>query len=202
MRRSSSWPHCWPRSSSSGDVPARRRWRSGSSPSSYPASSLRRWPGRTSSSCSATCSAARLTMPPIWPPMRSPGRSGWPTRRRRSCAGYRSASGIVLLFAGVVVARRDDGWPAAAVLGTTGLLLLPPVLWYHYLAMLLPVAIIAWRPASARGRTLLVAGGVGVTFGLAWLPDRHRRCGRDGRCIAARGMAGIAPTASPVPSAP
>ncbi len=79
-------------------------------------------------------------------------------------------SGFLLLITGVDMARRDDGWPAAAVLGTTGLLLLPPVLWYHYLVVLLPVAIIAWRPASARGRTLLVAGGLSVTFGIAWLP--------------------------------
>jgi hypothetical protein len=78
--------------------------------------------------------------------------------------------GVATLVAGMVMARRNGGWPAAAALGTAGILLLPAALWYHYLAVLLPVGIVAWRSASTRGRAALVGGGVGVTVGLAWLP--------------------------------
>jgi hypothetical protein len=78
--------------------------------------------------------------------------------------------GLALLGVAVVLARRAGGWPAAAMSATAALLLIPAVLWYHYLAILLPVAIVAWPHASPHGRLAIVSGGAGVTVGLAWLP--------------------------------
>lgn len=78
--------------------------------------------------------------------------------------------GIALLVLGVLWARRPGGWAGAATAGVAATLLLPPAAWYHYLALLLPLAVVAWARAGVRGRAVLVAGGAAVSVGVAWLP--------------------------------
>ncbi|MGH2407815.1 MAG: glycosyltransferase family 87 protein [Candidatus Limnocylindrales bacterium] len=77
-------------------------------------------------------------------------------------------SGLLLL--GLLWARRPGGWPGAATAGVAGMLLLPGAIWYHYLALLLPVAIHAWARAGSRQRLGLAIGAAAVSFGVAWLP--------------------------------
>jgi alpha-1,2-mannosyltransferase len=79
-------------------------------------------------------------------------------------------AGLVAVAASVVLARRANGWPAALTLGVAASLLLPSATWYHYLAVLLPVAAFAWTSATSRQRAALLAGASGVTLGLAWFP--------------------------------
>jgi len=78
--------------------------------------------------------------------------------------------GLGLLVSGWRWARRPDGWAAAVTAGVAATLLIPAALWYHYLAVLLPVAIVAWGRANARQRAALLAGAALVSIGVAWLP--------------------------------
>jgi hypothetical protein len=78
--------------------------------------------------------------------------------------------GVVALAASVLLARRRAGWPAALTLAVAALLLIPSATWYHYLAMLLPLAAFAWPRAGVKPRLGLVAGGATITIGLAALP--------------------------------
>jgi hypothetical protein len=78
--------------------------------------------------------------------------------------------GIGLLLVGIVWARRPGGWLGAATAGVAGMLLIPGTIWYHYLALLLPVAIVAWTRAGRRERVALLLGGTAVSVGVAWLP--------------------------------
>ena len=50
------------------------------------------------------------------------------------------------------------------------MLLLPGAIWFHYLALLLPVAIVAWASADSRQRVALAVSGAAVSVGTAWLP--------------------------------
>jgi Glycosyltransferase family 87 len=77
---------------------------------------------------------------------------------------------LVALAVSVFVVRRAGGWPAALALAVLASLLLPGATWYHYLAVLLPLAAFAWPKANAKARTGLIAGGATVTLGLAALP--------------------------------
>jgi hypothetical protein len=77
---------------------------------------------------------------------------------------------VLALAAAVVLARRHDGWPAALTLAVAAMLLLPSATWYHYFAVLLPLAAFAWPRAGGRARLGLLAGGATVTLGLAALP--------------------------------
>jgi hypothetical protein len=78
--------------------------------------------------------------------------------------------GLVALAASVVLVRRRDGWPAALTLAVAAMLLLPSATWYHYLAVLLPLAAFAWPRAGRKPRLGLLAGAATVTLGLAALP--------------------------------
>lgn len=79
-------------------------------------------------------------------------------------------AGIGAIGGSVLLARRPDGWPAAVLLGTVAMLMIPGSVWYHYLAMLLPLAAFAWPRATGRQRLSLVGGTAPVALGLAWLP--------------------------------
>lgn len=79
-------------------------------------------------------------------------------------------AGLVAVVASVVLARPGNGWPAALTLGVAASLLLPSATWYHYLAVLLPVAAFAWTRATGRQRAALLAGASSVSLGLAWFP--------------------------------
>ena len=88
--------------------------------------------------------------------------AGWPSA---------AATGIRLLTLGIVAAtlvtsvwaaRRPGGAPLAALLATISMLLLPGTLWYHYLAVLLPLAAMAWPRGRMGARTALLAGAVAV----------------------------------------
>jgi hypothetical protein len=50
------------------------------------------------------------------------------------------------------------------------MLLLPAALWYHYLVVLLPLAIVAWPHATPGARGVLLLAALGVSAGVAWLP--------------------------------
>jgi hypothetical protein len=80
------------------------------------------------------------------------------------------ALGALCVAASVVAVRRPGGWGAAVTLATAAMLLIPYAAWYHYLAVLLPLAAMAWPRGSARVRAALVAGGATVVVGLAFLP--------------------------------
>ena len=98
------------------------------------------------------------------------------------------ALAVAALAASAWVARRAAGMPAAAVLGTATLLLLPGTFWYHYLAVLLPLAALAWPRAgrSARAILLLSAAVVSIT-GIVFEP-----------LLAQLGAAGVLVTATRV----
>ncbi len=78
--------------------------------------------------------------------------------------------GVLAVIGSVMVARRPDGWPAAVVLGVGALLLLPSATWYHYLAVLLPLAAYAWPRAGRLSRFGLAAGAAAVSAALLALP--------------------------------
>ncbi len=78
--------------------------------------------------------------------------------------------GLLALVVAVVVARRPGGWPAALVLAVAAALILPSSIWYHYLAVLLPIAAFAWCQGSSGERAALVLGGLLVTLSVLWLP--------------------------------
>jgi len=78
--------------------------------------------------------------------------------------------GLGLLVSGWRWARRPDGWAAAVTAGVAATLLIPAALWYHYLAVLLPVAVVAWGRATGRERAGIFAGAALVSVGIAWLP--------------------------------
>lgn len=80
------------------------------------------------------------------------------------------AVGAVAVVASMIVARRTGGWPAALTLAVAASLLLPSATWYHYLAVLLPLAAFAWPKANGRVRLGLFAGAATVTLGLAAIP--------------------------------
>jgi hypothetical protein len=75
-----------------------------------------------------------------------------------------------LVVASVALGRRPGGWPAALTVAVVAMLLAPAALWYHYLAVLLPLALYAWRSATRRQRAMLAAGGGLVSAGVAFLP--------------------------------
>jgi len=78
--------------------------------------------------------------------------------------------GLGLLMLGWRWAGRPDGWEGAVTAGVAAMLLLPAALWYHYLAVLLPVGVVAWGRAAGRQRAALFAGAALVSVGIAWLP--------------------------------
>ncbi|HET7677515.1 MAG TPA: glycosyltransferase family 87 protein [Candidatus Limnocylindrales bacterium] len=80
------------------------------------------------------------------------------------------ALGVGFLLAGCRAARATQLWPLALTCGVAAMLLLPSSIWYHYLALLLPVAALAWSRATAGGRIAMVASGALVSAALAWLP--------------------------------
>jgi hypothetical protein len=77
---------------------------------------------------------------------------------------------LVCMVAAWLMARRAHVVPVAVTLGTVAMLLLPAAIWYHYLAVLLPLATVAWCRARPRTRALLLAGGVLTSFALVSLP--------------------------------
>lgn len=71
--------------------------------------------------------------------------------------------GAACVLVSVWLARRRGGLPAAALLGTVAMLIVPGTLWYHYLAVLLPFAAMAWPRATAGSRAALLMAAVIVT---------------------------------------
>jgi hypothetical protein len=49
------------------------------------------------------------------------------------------------------------------------MLLLPAAIWYHYLAVLLPLAVVAWCRGDVRARIVLLTGGALISLALASL---------------------------------
>lgn len=80
------------------------------------------------------------------------------------------ALALLAVAVSVLVVRRPGGPALAATLCSVAMLLLPAALWYHYLAVLLPLCIVAWPHASPTARGALVVAGLGVSAGVAWLP--------------------------------
>ena len=66
------------------------------------------------------------------------------------------ALAIAALATSAWVARYPGGLPAAVALATVTMLLLPDTLWYHYLAVLLPLAAMAWPRGAGAVRAALV----------------------------------------------
>lgn len=78
--------------------------------------------------------------------------------------------GVVAVLVSMFVSRSPEGWPAAVALGVAALLLVPSATWYHYLAIVLPLAAFAWPRAGRGSRFGLATGAAAVSFGLAALP--------------------------------
>lgn len=77
---------------------------------------------------------------------------------------------VLALVGSVIMARRPDGLPVSALLGTAALLLVPGSLWYHYLVLLLPFAAMAWPRAGSRLRGALFVSAALISLSLVWLP--------------------------------
>lgn len=80
------------------------------------------------------------------------------------------ALALLAVACSVLVIRRPGRLPLAAALCSIAMLLLPAALWYHYLVVLLPLAILAWPRATRGARAGIVVGGLCVSGGVAWLP--------------------------------
>jgi len=78
--------------------------------------------------------------------------------------------GIALIAASVLLARRPNGWAAAVTCGVAAVLIIPSATWFHYLAVLLPLAAFAWPRARARARLAIFGGALLVSLAIAWLP--------------------------------
>ena len=70
---------------------------------------------------------------------------------------------IAAIVGSMFAGRRPGGAPAAAVLATGAMLLIPGTLWYHYLVVVLPVAVMAWPTASGRTRVGLLAAALAIS---------------------------------------
>lgn len=77
---------------------------------------------------------------------------------------------VVAVGASMVAVRRPGGLALGGALCSIAMLLLPAALWYHYLVVLLPLAIVAWPRASNGARVALVLTGATISAGVAWLP--------------------------------
>ena len=103
-------------------------------------------------------------------------------------------AGVALVLS-VWLARMPGGMPAATVAGTVTMLLLPGTLWYHYLAVLLPLAVMAWPRAGSRVRVAIVIAIAAVSAaGLILDTTRDprgdlRRAGRERLGAGGRGRA-------------
>jgi hypothetical protein len=73
---------------------------------------------------------------------------------------------ITLLAASVRLSGSTVGWPAAVGCAVLAGMLLPAALWYHYLALLLPLAAFVWVHAGASTRAVLVGSGVLTSAGM------------------------------------
>jgi hypothetical protein len=62
------------------------------------------------------------------------------------------------------LARTGPGVRVAALFATVAILLGPGTFWYHYLAMLLPFAAMAWPAAGSRMRVMLFVAAVDVSI--------------------------------------
>jgi hypothetical protein len=78
------------------------------------------------------------------------------------------AGGLGLLGLSVGLARRPERWGAAIAAAVAGSLLLPAATWYHYLAVLLPLAAFAWPTAGVAQRAAMLAGAGLVYAGFGW----------------------------------
>jgi hypothetical protein len=76
---------------------------------------------------------------------------------------------LLCLLSAWSAGRRPGQAAMAVLLGTVAMLLLPAALWYHYLAVLLPLAIVAWCRGDTPARLMLMAGGALISLGLASL---------------------------------
>jgi len=74
-----------------------------------------------------------------------------------------SAGGACIVVS-IWLARKRGGMPAAALLGTVAMLIIPGTLWFHYLAVLLPFAAMAWPRAGAGIRGVLLASAASVSI--------------------------------------
>ncbi len=73
--------------------------------------------------------------------------------------------GLCCVVGSVLAARRADGVRFAALLATIAMLLIPGTFWYHYLAVLLPFAAMAWPGSAFGGRVGLLASAALVSIG-------------------------------------
>ncbi|MEX1335779.1 MAG: glycosyltransferase 87 family protein, partial [Candidatus Limnocylindrales bacterium] len=96
---------------------------------------------------------------------------GWSETAVTLVRGLTLAGGVTAMLGAMWMARRPTGLPLATLLATVTMLLVPGTLWYHYLAVLLPLAAMAW-PRSGAWLKAALLGGATVTSlaGLAALP--------------------------------
>jgi hypothetical protein len=72
---------------------------------------------------------------------------------------------VFCVVGSVMTARRPDGVRLAALLATIAMLLIPGVIWYHYLAVLLPFGAMAWPGSAFAGRVGLIVSAAFVSIG-------------------------------------
>lgn len=75
--------------------------------------------------------------------------------------------GGVAMFGSWWLARRPDGLRAAALLAAIAMLLIPGTVFYHYLAIVLPFAAMAWPRASMLVRATMLMAAVVITAAFA-----------------------------------
>jgi hypothetical protein len=74
-------------------------------------------------------------------------------------------AGVLCVGASAWLARKPGGLPAAVVLATVTMFVVPGTLWYHYLAVLLPIAAMAWVRAGVPARLIMFLSASTVTIG-------------------------------------
>lgn len=96
---------------------------------------------------------------------------GWSDGAVLVIRGATLLGGAVAMLAAMWTARMPGGLPLATLLATATMLLIPGTLWFHYLAVLLPLAAMAWPRANAGLKLGLVAAAVVTSLaGLNSLP--------------------------------
>lgn len=70
--------------------------------------------------------------------------------------------GVAATLGAIWTARRPDGLPMAVLLATVAMLIVPGTLWYHYLAVVAPLAAMAW-PRTVRWERFTLVGAAVVT---------------------------------------
>lgn len=97
--------------------------------------------------------------------------NGWSDVAVTAARATALIGGMAAIVIAMWTARRPSGLAAAALLATVAMLLVPGTFWYHYLAVLLPLAAMAWPRATSWAKAALLVGALVTSLaGLVVIP--------------------------------